>query len=500
MEKPLRVVIVGGGTAGWMTAAGLVGVLSPRQVEVRLVESDDIGTVGVGEATLPQMREFNELLGIVESDMMRKTNATFKIGIEFRDWGFKGSSYVHPFGAHGKPIGGVGFHHQWTRANQAGFETDIEDYSYAIVACRRNRFDFPVEDHEAINSTYNYAYHFDAGLYARYLRGWTEARGLVRTEGKVREVALDPQSGAIASIALESGEVITADLFIDCSGFRGLLIGQALNGEFEDWTRWLPCDRALAVPTERSEDFTPSTRSTALEAGWQWRIPLQHRTGNGHVFSSAFIDEGEAVDTLMQRLDAPLVADPRTLRFTTGRRPRAWVRNCVAIGLSSGFLEPLESTSIHLIQSAISKLLALFPQNRGDSRMADRFNAEMARDYESVRDFIIAHYKVGERDDTPFWRHVRTMPIPDSLAAKLDNFRTRGEVMVENHELFRETNWFAILYGQGLRPTGRHPLADTLSDDELNITLFKIKAAIDRRVSGLPSHVAFLAGLPGSAA
>ncbi|RZJ44127.1 MAG: tryptophan 7-halogenase, partial [Brevundimonas sp.] len=303
MAQPLEVVIVGGGTAGWMTAAALTSVVRPEFRRVRLIESDQIGTVGVGEATLPQMKDFNDWIGVIESEMMRETSATFKLAIEFRDWGFKGSSYLHPFGAHGQPISGVAFHQHWLRAAQAGPTPDIEDYSYAIVAARRNRFEFPVADKAAINSTYAYAYHFDASLYAAYLRRFAEARGLARTEGKIVSVHRKPENGHIASVTLESGEVVTGDLFIDCSGFKGLLIGETMESPFEDWTKWLLCDRAMAVPCARSDDFTPYTRSTAREAGWQWRIPLQHRTGNGYVYSSAFISDDEAARTLMDNLD-----------------------------------------------------------------------------------------------------------------------------------------------------------------------------------------------------
>ncbi|NJC41227.1 tryptophan halogenase [Brevundimonas alba] len=492
MTGPLDVVIVGGGTAGWMSAAGLVGVLKPDQCRVRLVESDEIGTVGVGEATLPQMREFNDLIGIVESDMMRKTNATFKIGIEFRDWGFKGSNYVHPFGAHGKAMGGVAFHHQWVRAGQQSRVADIGEYSYAIEACRKNRFDFPVDDPEAINSTYNYAYHFDASLYARYLRGWCEARGLTRIEGKVNDVALDPQSGDVASITLESGERITADLFIDCSGFRGLIIGQALNVPFEDWTRWLPCDRALAVPTERSEDFAPYTRSTALEAGWQWRIPLQHRTGNGYVYSSAFISDDEAMTRLLGNLDGKPLAEPRPIRFKSGRRTASWTKNCIAIGLASGFLEPLESTSIYLTQVAILNLLKLFPRSRIDPALAERFNRVVDNEYDRVRDFLILHYHATSRTDSELWRHCREMDIPDTLRDRMALFEHRGHIAQYRDGLFSPPSWLSVFVGQGMRPTGYHPMADNLPLETVTAGLEAIRRRVSERVEAMPMHDAFV--------
>jgi len=487
------IVIVGGGTAGWMTAAALAKVAGTQTYTITVVESDEIGTVGVGEATIPPILLFNKLLGLDEDTFIRETQATFKLGIQFVDWGRVGHSYMHPFGLFGADMNGVNFSHYWLRALALGGDPDNHRFVAEAQAMRANRFarTKPAPGMPSLN----YAFQFDAGLYAAYLRGFAEARGVRRVEGRIATVDLEGETGDIASVRMADERIVAGDFFVDCSGFRGLLIEGALGAKYEDWTPWLPADRAVAVPTERIEDPVPYTRSTALDAGWQWRIPLQHRTGNGYVFSSAFIDEQAATDALLARLDAPVIAEPRTLRFTTGRRLKSWTRNCVAIGLSSGFLEPLESTSIHLIQTAISKLLGLFPTGRNDARMADRFNAEMAQQYESVRDFIIAHYKVGERADTPFWRHVRAMPIPDSLAEKLENFRMRGEVMVENHELFRESNWFPVLFGQGLRPEGRHPLADVISEDDLRLTLFRIQAAIDRRVAGLPSHAEFLAGL-----
>jgi len=492
VNRPLEVVIVGGGTAGWMTAAGLVGVLKPDQCRVRLIESDEIGAVGVGEATLPQMRDFNDLIGIVESDMMRKTNATFKLGIEFRHWGFEGSSYVHPFGVHGKAMGGVAFHHQWTRARLNGVPSDIEDYSYAIIASRRNRFDFPVKDPAAINSTYNYAYHFDAGLYAKYLRGWCETRGLRRTEGKVRNVTLNPVSGDVASIAMESGETITGDLFIDCSGFRGLIIGQAMDVGFEDWTRWLPCDRALAVPTTRSDDFTPYTRSTAREAGWQWRIPLQHRTGNGYVYSSAFISDDEAAATLMANLDGEPLADPKPIRFRSGRRTASWTGNCIAIGLASGFLEPLESTSIYLTQVAIMNLLKLFPRPKIDPALAVEFNRIVDNEYDRVRDFLILHYHANTRTDSDLWRHCREMEIPDTLREKMALFEHRGHIAQYKDGLFSPPSWLSVFLGQGITPAGYHPMADNLPLDVVTSEMAAMRERVSSRVDAMPAHDAFV--------
>ena len=492
MTKPLDVVVVGGGTAGWMTAAALAGVLKPETCRVRLIESDEIGIVGVGEATLPQMKEFNDAIGVIEPDMMAKSNATFKLGIEFRDWGFRGSSYVHPFGKHGQPMGGVGFHHQWLRALQNGHAYDIETFSYAIAASRANRFEFPANDLNAINSTYGYAYHFDAHLYSKYLRGFAEARGARRTEGKVVDVALHPERGDIVSLTLESGEVVAGDLFIDCSGFRALLIGKALETPFEDWTQWLPCDRAWAVPCDRSDDFTPYTRSTAREAGWQWRIPLQHRTGNGYVFSSAFIGEDEAAATLMANLDGKAQADPRLLRFQAGRRTRSWHRNCIAIGLASGFLEPLESTSIYLVQIAIMNLLKLFPRHPIDPALAGEFNRLVDGEYDRVRDFLILHYHANTRDDAELWRYCRDMAVPDSLAEKLEMFRHRGHIEAYKDGLFAPPSWLSVYLGQGVRPKAYERLADNLSLDDLLSRLESLKTRIADRVALMPSHADFV--------
>ena len=488
MMKPTEVVIVGGGTAGWMTAAGLVGLLTPGICSVRLIESDEIGTVGVGEATLPQMREFNAAVGIIESDMMRHTHATFKLGIDFVDWGYKGSSYIHPFGAHGRPLGGAGFHHQWLRAAQNGHVHDIGDFSYAIVAARNARFDFPSPDPRQINSTYDYAYQFDASLYARYLRTFCEARGARRTEGKVVQVNFESESGGIASVQLDSGEVVSGDIFIDCSGFRALLIGDALGSEWEDWSKWLPCDRALAVPCDRAGDFSPYTRSTAREAGWQWRIPLQHRTGNGYVFSSSFIDSDRAAETLMANLDGAPQADPRQLRFQTGRRLKSWRGNCIAIGLASGFLEPLESTSIYLIQVAIQNLVKLFPRAEVDPVLAREFNRLMDIEYERIRDFLILHYHASSRDDSELWRYCRAMDVPDSLKHKIELFTHRGQVPNYKNGLFSPPSWISVFNGQGLRPGRYDRLAENLPLDTLVNELDGIRAAIRDRVETMPAH------------
>ena len=487
-----RIVIVGGGTAGWMTAAALATLLADTDLSIQLVESEEIGTVGVGEATIPHIRSFNQRLGLDEDAFMARTQATFKLGIEFRDWGRLGDSYIHPFGAYGRPIARVGFHHHWLRLRRAGAASDIHDYSLPIVAARQGRFMRPDADPRSLLSTFSYAFQFDAGLYAAFLREHAEARGVVRTEGKVAHVALDPDSGAIASVELERGERLAGDLFIDCSGFRDLLIEGALHAGYEDWTRWLPCDRAVAVPCDTVEPSTPYTRATALEAGWSWRIPLQHRVGNGYVYSSGFITDDDAVERVLGRLEGPPRAEPRLLRFTTGKRRRQWIKNCVAIGLSGGFLEPLESTSIHLIQAAITNLVELFPDAGFDPADADEFNRIMDLEYDRIRDFLVLHYNATERDDTPFWDHCRTMTVPDSLREKMELFKERGVVARYRDGLFLEPSWLAVYLGQRIEPNAYDPLSDQAAEGPLSQALETLRQGIQREVAAMPTHDAFV--------
>jgi tryptophan halogenase len=460
---------------------------------VRLVESDEIGIVGVGEATLPHIKNFNDSIGVDEAEMMRATNATFKLGIQFVDWGDLGSTYIHPFGAHGGVNAGLGFHHQWLRAVQAGRDWDVQDFSFAVVAARENRFDFPAIGRPTINSTFSYAYHFDASLYAKYMRRLCEARGVTRTEGKVRDVEQDPNSGDIRALLMESGERITGDFFIDCSGFRSLLLANKLDVGWEDWSAWLPCDRAIPVPTERCGDLTPYTRVVAMKGGWRWRIPLQHRTGNGYVFSTRFIDEGKAVEELLQSLDEPVLAEPRLLRFQAGRRKSSWVRNCVALGLSSGFLEPLESTSIYLIQIAIMHLLALLPTAQHDQRLADEFNRRMDTEYERIRDFLILHYHLNSRDDAEIWRYCRSMEVPDSLREKIELFRQSGIIESYKDGLFTPPSWLSVFVGQGLQPERHHPLASVQPLERMLTDLDDLRIEIAERVDEMPKHASFLA-------
>ena len=491
---PLRhVLIVGGGTAGWMTAAALARLTRNGETRVTVVESEDIGTVGVGEATIPPIASFNGLLGIDEAEFMRRTKGSFKLGIQFVDWGRIGDRYIHPFGGFGVDMEAVKFHHFWLMAHAAGAKSPLGDYSLCTVAAEMDRFALPGDDPRTVLSSLKYAYHFDAGLYAAFLREHAEARGVTRREGKVVDVTLRGGDGFIQSVTLGDGTVIEADLFVDCSGFRGLLIEQALGAGYEEWTHWLPCDRALAVPCAGTDAITPYTRSTARSAGWQWRIPLQHRIGNGYVYSSAHISDDEARATLLANLDGEPLAEPRPLRFVTGRRKRQWVKNCVSLGLASGFLEPLESTSIHLIQSGISKLLSLLPDRSFDPVLSDEYNRLSQVQFEQIRDFIILHYKATARDDSSFWNHVRTMEVPDTLARKIELFRSGGRFFRYDDELFSEASWVAVMLGQGIHPVGHDPLVDTIDPRAVAEKLAALRGIIRRTAQAMPTHDAFLA-------
>jgi tryptophan halogenase len=499
VDQPLEIVILGGGTAGWMTATGLAAMIPPNRCRVRLVESDEIGIVGVGEATLPHIKNFNDSLGIDEAEMMRATNATFKLGIDFVDWGYKGSRYIHPFGVHGSAQSGLGFHQEWLRSVRAGRDWDIQEFSFACMAARDNRFDFPAAG-RTINSTLSYAYHFDASLYAKFLRGHAEPRGVTRIEGKVRDVEQDGETGDIRALIMESGERVGGDFFIDCSGFRSLLLAGKLGAEWEDWSKWLVCDRALPVPTERCGDLTPYTRVIAMDAGWRWRIPLQHRTGNGYVFSSRFIDEDKAREELLASLDESRLAEPRLLKFQAGRRTKSWVRNCVAIGLASGFLEPLESTSIYLIQIAIMNLLPLLPTRRYDHRLVDEFNLKIDLEYERIRDFLILHYHATKRDDTAFWRYCRTMEVPESLERKMHLFRHSAVVPQYRDGLFTPPSWISVFFGQGEMPEHYNPLADGIPLERLLENFDRLHEDIRDRVDEMPKHASLLARYANSVA
>jgi tryptophan halogenase len=498
--RPLRnILIVGGGTAGWMAAAALSRKLAGLPVGIRVVESADIGTVGVGEATLPHLRFFNASLGFDEAHFMRATKATFKLGIEFRDWGQIRESYIHPFGAFGIDLAGIPFHQHWLRMRATGDETPLGDYSLPIIAARMNRFGYPSDDPAGLSSTFSYAYQFDAGLYGRYLRDYAEARGVARTEGRIVDVALRPEDGFVSSVTLAGGERLEADLFVDCSGFRGLLIEQALGAGYEEWTHWLPCDRAIAVPCAGGSELTPYTRATARASGWMWRIPLQHRVGNGHVYSSGFIGDEEAEAALLAQLEGPPLAAPNRLRFTTGKRRRQWVRNCVAIGLSAGFLEPLESTSIHLIQLAIGRLIDFLPDLGWDPLDSAEFNRLMDLEYERVRDFLILHYCATQRRDTPFWDYCRTMTLPNSLLAKMALFRERGYVVNYRDGMFLEPSWIAVYLGQNVVPRRYDPLSEAVPQPELEREMARIANATRAVAGRMADHRAFLRSIGAEA-
>ena len=486
------IVIVGGGSAGWMTAAALAHAVG-QTCAITLIESEAIGTVGVGEATIPPIRHFNHRLGIDEATFVRETQGSYKLGIQFVDWGRRGHSYFHPFGQYGAEFDQVPFYHHWMREFLAGrVDGPIDDFSMCWAMAKAGKFTHPSPDRRLIQSTFDYAYHFDAGLYAAFLRRFAEARGVVRKEGRVVDVALRGDDGFIDSVTLESGEQVGGEFFIDCSGFRGLLIEEALQAGYDNWQHWLPCDRAVAVPCERGE-FTPYTRSTAKAAGWQWRIPLQHRTGNGYVHCSQFIGEDEAAAELLASLDGKPLADPRPLRFVTGKRREFWKKNCVAIGLSAGFMEPLESTSLHLIQYGILRLIALLPDSAMSPLLAREYNAQTAVEYERIRDFLILHYKASERDDSELWRYCAAMPIPDSLQYKIDHFREYGLLVADGHELFANPSWIAVYLGQGIVPQRAPALAAMRAGVPVAERLAQIRAAMDEAVAAMPSHGEFVA-------
>jgi tryptophan halogenase len=488
------VIIVGGGTAGWMVAAALGRFLTDRRTTVTVVESDAIGTVGVGESTIPQIRLFNRLLGLDEDEFIRKTQATFKLAIEFVDWKQIGHTYYHPFGPYGVNMEGLSFHAYYLRALKEGWAGPLDDYSLQALAAREEKFSRPLEN--AGNSPLGeiaYAFHFDAFLYARFLREYAEARGVVRHEGKIVSVNQNGESGFVDSITMENGETLEGDFFIDCSGFRGLVIEQTLKAGYEDWNHWLLNDRAIAVPCAVGGSKRAVTRATARPAGWQWRIPLQYRIGNGHVYSSAHMSDDEATHILLSNLDGEPLADPWRLKFSAGKRIETWKKNCVAIGLAAGFMEPLESQSIHLIQVGISRLMTLFPTREFRQVDIDRYNRLLTFEYEKIRDFLKLHYHVTQRDDTDYWRYLRNMPVSDYLADKIELFTKSGRVFRENDELFNDTSWYAVMMGQGLEPGDYDPLADVMDDGKFRARMDEIRTAIRASVDWMPGHHQFIA-------
>ncbi|MDJ0751811.1 MAG: tryptophan 7-halogenase [Woeseiaceae bacterium] len=492
-EAIQKIVVVGGGTAGWMTAAALSSVLRNKRCQIELVESEQIGTVGVGEATLPHLRFFNQRLGIDEHEFMRETHATYKVGIEFANWGRVGDAYIHPFGDYGQKIRGIDFHHYWLRSRALGQSNDIGEYSFPVVAARLGRFDYPDADPRSILSSFSYAFHLDAHLYAQYLRAYSEELGVIRTEGQVVDVVQNPESGFIESLDLDGGKRVEGDFFVDCTGFRGLLIEQTLQAGYEHWQHWLPCDRAIAIPSEPSGDPPPFTRATATDAGWRWRIPLQHRTGNGIVYSSEYMDDETALENLMQGLDGKPVAEPNPLRFATGKRKVSWDKNCVAIGLAAGFLEPLESTGIHLIQLGIMKLIEFFPDKDCDPVLSGEFNRTMAMEINRIKDFLILHYTATERTDTEFWKYCKDMQKPEDLDRRIQMFRRTAHVSGYEEGLFLEPSWVAVFLGQRVIPSEYDTRVDSSDERQFLARMDNVRKTIRAAAESMPTHATTIA-------
>ncbi len=489
-----RVVVAGGGTAGWMAAAALAKQLGPL-LEISLIESDEIGTVGVGESTIPTARTFNALLDIDEPAFMRATQATFKLGISFEDWGQIGDRYIHSFGQVGKSNWMGSFHHFWLQAKAAGFGGELGDYCFELKAAEADRFSV------GEGPELNYAYHLDATLYGGFLRRMSEALGVKRIEGKISQVQQNAETGFIEALVMENGDRVEGDLFIDCTGFRGLLIEQTLKAGYEDWGQWLPTNSALAVQTKSTGPAVPYTRAIAHKAGWRWKIPLQHRVGNGLVYSSEYMSDDEAHETLLGALDGERLIEPRVIRYRTGRRLKTWHKNCVALGLASGFVEPLESTSIHLIMIGVTRLMQLFPFTGVNEAVVNRYNQQAVDELEKIRDFIILHYKLTERTDSPFWDRCRTMDIPDSLAHRIELFRGSAQAYQAPGELFQVDSWLQVMLGQRLTPTGYHQMGRLMPPEQLRGALSDLSGNIARAVNGLPGHQAFLdryCGIPAS--
>jgi tryptophan halogenase len=484
-KKLNRVVIVGGGTAGWMSAATLSKLLG-KQLDVTLIESDEIGTVGVGEATIPTMLSFHALLEINEQEFLRATNGTFKLGISFENWREQGVNYIHSFGKTGKESWAGEFHHYWLKGKELGVDTSFGDYCLELQAAKADKFAI------SENPWVNYAYHMDATAYAKFLRKFSEDYGVKRIEGMINKVNLHTENGFIKSVELKSGQVIEGDLFIDCSGFRGLLIEQALHTGYEDWSHWLPCDSAIAVQTESVGPPHPYTAAIAHESGWRWRIPLQHRVGNGLVYCSRYLSDEEAKEKLLASVKGKTIVEPRVIKFKTGRRLKGWNKNCVAFGLASGFIEPLESTSIFLVSSGLLRLLKLFPINGIEQIAIDEYNRQASAEIELIRDFIVLHYKATERTDSPFWRQCRTMPIPQSLSRRIDLFRETGRIFIGADELFRVDSWTQVMIGQGIIPKQYHPIVNQTGNEELVNFLQGFKQHIEKNVALMPSHEQFI--------
>lgn len=487
-----RFVIVGGGTAGWMAAAVLSKFAGPSGASVTLIESEAIETIGVGEATIPYIQDFIEMLGIDEAEFLKETKATYKLGIEFVDWGKLGDRYIHPFGEYGVAIGQLPFYQFWSRMRSTGDKSPIDAYSLNIVAARENKFIRPVEDQTSLASRISYAYHFDATYFGKFLRGYAEGTGAQRIEAKVVDVTLDSDTGNIASVQLDDGQSVEGDFFIDCTGFRGLLIEKALGVPFIDWSELLPMDSAVAIQTEVVEPPKPYTVATAREAGWTWRIPLQNRVGNGHVFSSEFTDEASATDLLLKSIEGERINEPRLIKFLTGRRESFWEKNCLALGLSSGFLEPLESTSIHLIQDGLVRFIALMPDRSVNPVNAQEYNRVIGMTYERIRDFILLHYVATEREDTEFWRYVRRLEIPETLQHRMTLMNKAGHYVPYEYDLFKLDSWLAVMEGQGLGPEVYNQVADEIDGQQLAQTMKQLRHAISEITRQMPTHKQYI--------
>ena len=492
-EQIKKIVIVGGGTAGWMAASTLSHMLSGMQCDITLIESEEIGTVGVGEATIPPILLFNEMLGIDENFFIKETQATFKLGIEFVNWKKIGHRYIHPFGDFGVNFDVRPFHQHWLNQRAKGYGRDLFDYSLMAQACHKKKFMRPLRDQpKSALAGINYAFQFDASLYARFLRQYSEKRGVVRIEGKIESVTQHNETGFIESVTTEDKRIFDADLFIDCSGFRGLLIEQTLKTGYEDWSKWLPCDRAVAIPCEKIAEPIPYTRATAHEAGWQWRIPLQHRTGNGHVYCSHYMDSDRATDILIKNLDGKPIADPNHLRFTTGRRKKFWNKNVIALGLAAGFMEPLESTSIHLVQMGLARIMSHFPNTGFVQADIDSFNERTHFEYERVRDFLVLHYNLTERDDSEFWRYCQNIERSETLNRRIGQFAGHGRILDDKSDLFGTASWLAVMYGQGITPKYYDPITDQADPKKVNAVLEQIFSAISNGADSMPNHYDYI--------
>ena len=487
---PKNIVIAGGGTAGWIAAAALARKMG-QLVNVRVIESEVIGTIGVGEATIPPLRTFHKLLQIDEQAFMRATAATFKLGIQFENWGNVGESYIHSFGVTGQQSWLAEFVHFHLSAKARGFQGDYGDYCFELEAARQHKFA------TSPKSNIQYAYHLDAGDYVEFLKRFCSALGVVRTEGVIEHVA-QHDNGDIKALHLQDGDIVEGDFFIDCTGFKGLLIEETLNTGFEDWSQWLMCDSACAVQTQSTQPAPPYTRAAAHHAGWQWEIPLQHRVGNGLVYASRFMSDDEARDTLLKNVKGEPLTTPKTLRFKTGRRRQAWNRNCLALGLASGFVEPLESTSIHLVMMGITRFMQLFPHSGHDPALIAEYNSQTKAELERIRDFIILHYHVTQREDSPFWQQCKTMDVPDSLAERITLFKAQAHAFQKQNELFRVDSWTQVMLGQGIAPTHFHPAATMLTDEQLQNSLKQQRERVLAAVKQLPEHADFVKGYCGA--